>query len=199
MVVSAVYLAQLQHLLPLGDAWPRASDSTLTQFLSALAEELARIDGRALSAIDESDGRSTLEMLADWERVCGLPDTCSAGLATTIQERRAAIVAKLTAVGGASKAYFLALGESMGYTIEIDEFRPFIAGIGRCGDRLNGEHAVRHQWRVRVIGPRYTAFRTGASQCGDLLGKIVRADDLECKFKRLKPAHTNLIVSYLGA
>lgn len=200
MVMKAgAYLTQLQALLPPGAAWPRDAAATLTRLLAALAEELARVDARADDAVNESDPRSTLELLADWERVCGLPDACSAELATTLQERRAAVVAKLTGLGGTSKAYFLALATAMGYTVEIDEFRPFIPGLSRCGDRLNSGHAVRYQWRVRVTGPRYTPFRAGASQCGDLLGKIVRADDLECKLKRLKPAHTNLIVSYEGA
>lgn len=455
MVLSAeAYLAQLQALLPPGSAWPRAANATLTKLLGALAEELARLDARALALIDEADGRSTLELLSDWERVCGLPDPCplvnsrilppglyavedaeiasftrlgnatyfgsdgvlhtaadnqirrtydpvthayqgllieesrtnlltyseqfdnaawakaqstvitnaatapdgtltacklvesptanyhylnyngpsvASGIAHTmsvfirggevgyalikltgaayaagvwatlnlatgavtwpssagvgvasacrngwwrfsisapstaagtvivqiftsrtdtnnptytgdgasgvyvwgaqlesagepssyinttgtivtrpvdecavivplsLQERRAAIMAKLTAQGGASKAYFIALAASMGYVIEIDEFRPFITGMSRCGDRLNGGHAVRYQWRVRVVGARFTAFRAGASQCGDLLGKIARAQDLECKFKRLKPAHSRLTVSYEGA
>lgn len=195
----AAYQAQLQALLPPGLAWPRARGSTLTALLEALAAEFARADARTWKLIDESDPRSALELLTDWERVCGLPNACSAELATTLQERRAAVVARLTAIGGASPAYFIALASATGYAIEIDEFRPFVAGLSRCGDRLNGGHAVRHQWRVRVSGPRYTPFRTGASQCGDLLGKIARAEDLECKLRRLKPAHTNLIVSYLGA
>lgn len=193
------YLRQLQALLPPGSAWPRTASATLTRLLASLAEELARIDSRADDIVDESDPRTSMELFADWERVCGLPDACSAELATTLQERRAAVVEKLTSLGGTSKAYFIALAASMGYPIQIDEFRPFVAGVSRCGDPLNGGHAVRYQWLVRVSGPRYTPFRTGASQCGDLLGKIVRAEDLECKLKRLKPAHTNLTVSYEGA
>lgn len=196
---NGAYRKQLQALLPPGDAWPRRNNARLTTLLDALDEELNRVADRALDVVDESDPRATLELLADWERVCGLPDTCSSGLATTLQERRSAVVAKLTSVGGASRAYFIALAADMGYEIEIDEFRPFVTGLSRCGDQLNGGHAVRYQWRVRVVGPRYTPFRTGVSQCGDSLGKISRAEDLECKLKRLKPAHTNLIVSYEGA
>lgn len=198
-LTAAAYRSQLQALLPHGDAWPRAANASLTKLLDAFAEELARIDSRALNAVDESDGRMALELLADWERVCGLPDSCSASVATTLQERRGAVVAKLTAQGGASRAYFIALAASMGYTIEIDEFRPFVTGLSRCGEILGGGHSVRHQWRVRIPVARYTAFRTGSSQCGDLLGKLARATDLECKFKRLKPAHTHLIVSYEGS
>lgn len=193
------YLRQLQALLPPGRAWPRTNDATLTKLLRAMAKELARVDQRVADLIDESDPRTTREMLADWERVCGLPDTCSASVATTLQERRAAVEAKLTARGGQSKAYYTALAAKLGYAIEIDNFRPFICGISRCGQVLNGGPRVRYQWRVRVLGPRYTAFRTGASQCGDLLGKVTRADDLECKLQRLKPGYSRLIVSYEGA
>jgi uncharacterized protein YmfQ (DUF2313 family) len=52
---------------------------------------------------------------------------------------------------------------------------------------------------VRITEPRVTLFRAGASQAGDLLGKITRAEDLECLLARRKPAHTTCIVSYEGA
>ena len=193
------YRAQLQSLLPRGEAWPRQPDSTLGKFLAALSEEMARLDARAEQLLSEALPASSLELLPDWERLVGLPDTCSSELSTTISERRGNVVSKLTAQNGCSRAWLVEFAFRLGYTIEIDEFRPFIAGISRCGDLLNSGHSVRHTWRVRVIGPRYTPFRTGASQCGDLLGKITRAEDLECQLKRRKQAHTNLIVSYEGA
>ena len=43
----AAYRAQLQALLPLGDAWPRRPDAVLTRLLAAWAEEFARIDARS--------------------------------------------------------------------------------------------------------------------------------------------------------
>lgn len=194
------YRAQLQALLPPGDlVWPRRADTELGRLLTALAEGLAEADARAKQLLEESLPDSALEMLPDWERVVGLPDACSTELANTIAERRMNVVAKLTMRGGASKAWFIAFAAKLGYVIEIDEFRPFIAGLSRCGDRLDGDHVVRHTWRVRVQGPRYTPFRIGASQCGDRLGKITRAEDLECRMKRANQAHKNLIVAYEGA
>ncbi len=198
MALREAYTAALQALLPPGRAWPRTPGAVLTRLLSACAATFERLDLRALDLRNEADPRAARESLPEWERVCGLPDVCSAGLATTLQERRAAVVAKLTAQGGASKVYFIALALRMGYVIEIDEFRPFVASVSRCGERLNGGAAVRHIWRVRVIGPRQTLFRTGVSQAGDRLLKIDRAADLECKLKRLKPAHTRVVMSYQG-
>ena len=198
-MTAAAYRAQLQALLPPGAAWPRRPDATLTKLLDAISQELARVDARGGLLLDEALPAAALELLPDWERVVGLPDACSAALATTISERRQNVVSKLTQRGGASRAWFIEYAARLGYTIEIDEYRPFITGLARCGARLNGAPVVRHTWRIRVTGPRYTPFRTGASQCGDLLGKITRAEDLECQLKRRKQAHTNLIVSYEGA
>jgi len=198
-MTAAAYLAQLQALLPPGDAWPRQPNATLTRLLAAIADELARVDACGDQLFSEALPAAALELLSDWERIAGLPDACSTELATTIAERRQDVISALTRQGGSSRAWFIAFAARFGYEVEIDEFRPFVAGLSSCGDQLLGGHAVRHTWRVRVIGARYTAFRTGASQCGDLLGKITRAEDLECRMKRLKQAHTNLIVSYEGA
>jgi len=198
-ITATAYRSQLQALLPPGDAWPRRAEAVLTKLLAALAEELARVDARSDQLLGEALPESVLELLSDWERVVGLPDACSAELATTVAERRQDVVSILTQQGGSSRAWFIAFAARLGYEVEIDEFRPFVTGISRCGDQLLGGHAVRYSWRVRVIGARYIPFRTGSSQCGDSLGKISRAEDLECRLKRLKQAHTNLIVSYEGA
>ena len=196
MLTRDDYRGLLASLAPRGMALPLDETSTWQRLLGALAEELARVDARGDDLLREADPRSALEMLSDWERVCGLPDECTGDVATTLQERRAAVVARLTGLGSQSLAYFQALVDVLGYTVTIEEFRPFICGRSRCGDILGGPHAVRHTWRVAVDGPRVTWFRTGASQCGDHLATIQEAFDLECLLNRYKPAHTRLVFSY---
>lgn len=191
------YLESLQSLLPPGQAWTRQADADLTKVLRIVAGEFARIDARAQQLINESDPRTTTEMLSDWEATVGLPNKCS-GLGQTLQERRQAVVQKLTMGGGQSKAFYIELAELLGYEITIDEFRPFICGISRCGDVLNGGHEVRFYWRVNVPDPRLTYFRTGISTCGERLMTVQRAEDLECALNYAKPAHTELIFSYEG-
>lgn len=193
----AAYLTFLQSLLPPGQAWSFDHLSMFTRVLNVAAGELARIHARADDLLNEADPRNTLEMMGDWERNYGLPDLCTGDI-ETLQERRRALVQKVTGTGGQSKAYFQAIAETLGYQIVIDEYRPFIAGISRCGDVLNGGHDVRYHWRVRVLGPRLTYFRAGTSRCGEKLMSIRRAEDLECILRRLKPAHTNLIFAYEG-
>lgn len=108
------YREQLQALLPPGRAWPRESGAVLTQVLDGLAQELSRVDLRVENLIDEIDPRTTGELLPDFERVYGLPDPCVTDSLTTDQ-RRNALVSKISNQGGQSPAYFLSVLERLGY------------------------------------------------------------------------------------
>lgn len=198
---AAAYKAQLAALLPRGRAWPREDGSALMQLMHAEAEELARIDGRISDLLEEVDPRTTLELLDDWERVAGLPDTCIAA-PDSIAERRAAIQSRITGMGGQTREYFINLAATLGFAITIDEFRPFRVGDGRVGEMLCDE-AWAHVWRVNVQPPavddgrgltiRY--FRVGQSRVGERLvgfGSL----DLECIIRRAAPAHTTVNFAY---
>lgn len=108
------YREQLQSLLPRGSAWPRESGAVLTQVLDGLAQELARVDLRVENLINEIDPRTTGELLPDFERVYGLPDPCVTDALTTDQ-RRNALVSKISNQGGQSPAYYLSVLERLGY------------------------------------------------------------------------------------
>jgi uncharacterized protein YmfQ (DUF2313 family) len=198
---ALAYQAQLAALLPRGRAWPREDGSELMKLMHAKAEELARIDGRVSDLLEEVDPRTTLELLDDWERVAGLPDSCIAA-PDSIAERRAAVQSRITGMGGQTREYFINLAATLGFAITIDEFQPFRVGAGRVGDLLYGE-AWAHVWRVNVQPPaiddggglsiRY--FRVGESRVGERLvgfGSL----DLECIIRRAAPAHSIVIFAY---
>lgn len=185
------YLAQLQALLPQGPAWPRDAGATLTKLLQAMADELARIDGRAAQLIEEADPRTTDELLADWERVAGLPDSCVTAAQSTAQ-RRAALHAKLTTLGGQSTAYFIALAASLGYTVTITEFH-----LHTVEDDVNYPlygHPWRFAWQVNA--PQNTV---GTLSVTDTVADPLAwwgNELLECVIRRLKPAHTHVLFAY---
>ncbi len=196
------YLHLLLSFLPNGELWDdlRRPGSGIYEILKAVAQEYARVDARAQDLRIELDPRYSVELLKDWEDFTGLPDPCSSGLVTTLQERQQAVVTKLTVKGGQTKQFYINLATALGYTITIVEYKPFVCGLSQCGvDQLMGGHDVRHHWRVRVTGPRVTNFRCGQSQVGiDPITKISKAEDLECRFKKMNQAHRNLHFTYEG-
>jgi uncharacterized protein YmfQ (DUF2313 family) len=111
----------LRILLPIGDAWPRAVPELVRdQVLDGLGLSYDRVRRRALDLVEESDPRTAIEMLPEWEAALGLPDTC-APLADTVAERQRRAHAKLIARGGDTIAYFTAVAAALGFAITIEE------------------------------------------------------------------------------
>lgn len=190
------YREQLKALLPPGRAFPRERGTTLHGLLDAMAQELARLDARADRLTFEAVPSTTAELLADWERVAGLPDTCSGLLADTQQGRRNDLVSKLVSRGGQSIAYFKEVAAALGFDIEIEEFRPFRAGWSQAGDALtNGDWVFT--WRIRAPEVTVVPFRAGIGAAGEPLATWGN-EGLECRINRYKPAHTNVIFGYGG-
>lgn len=195
------YRAAALTLLPQGRAWPTDEpDSALARAWAAVADGYARHHARTLDLLHgESDPAAAFELLPEWERTAGLPDDCAPADAT-LEERRAALVARLAGRGGQTVGYFEALAAALGYDATVTERRPFTCGRSQCG----GAHeiappAIRNRWRLAVAGPRVERFRVGAGQCGvHALTMLRRAEDLECRLARLKPAQSAVTIGYEG-
>ncbi len=206
---GAEYAEALAALLPRGPAWPRENNRALMGLVAGLAEIWgSRVDSRAADLLGrESDPRSTIELLEDWERMAGLPDACLAE-PLTIGDRQKALVSRLTMIGGQSRAFFIGLAASLGYEITITEHSPFMAGISRVGDTRDGAGdyrweigpaEVRYYWNIHLAAARLTWFRAGVGQAGaDPHLRISLATDLECLIRRFKPAHTEVFFDYTG-
>ena len=195
------YLAQCLALLPRGLAWTQQLGSNLSWLLQAWSDEFSRVDDRCNDLVNEADPRTAYELLPDWERVAGLPDPCAIGTNTTLQERRMALVSKLTSIVDQSRASYIALAETMGYSIQIVEYQPFMCGLSQCGvsQLMSLGALIRHYWTVVILGPRVTYFRLGESECGiDPIVKLSVAADLECRFRSLNQAHRVLNFLYEG-
>lgn len=188
------YLRQLQALLPPGPAWPKDDAATLTHLLSALSAELARVDGRALTLVEEADPRTVAELFADWERVAGLPDACAQAFGgdQTMAQRRAALVGRLTTLGGQSPAYFIGLAAALGYAITITEFHAHT--VNDDVEFQLYDVAWNFAWQVNAVLDTVTEF-TVEGAVEDALAAWGNAL-LECVINRLKPAHTAVLFSY---
>src|SRR6516162_2792503 len=123
------------ELLPQGQAWPKHSlDSVLWKACDGLNNYWGWVDGRAADLLEqESDPRTTVELLPDWERNWGLPDPCFAE-PLSVHDRQVALVQRMTIEGGQSRQFFVDVAAQLGYTITITEYRPFMTGIDKVGD-----------------------------------------------------------------
>lgn len=176
---TATWLGALQALLPPGVAITREPQANVTKLLEAWAAML----GDAELSFDEwfaqYDPNVAVAMLEDWERFLGLPDICDAGIAQTLQERRAAVVERLCIMGGNSRQYFIDMMARRGIPITIDEL-------------------ATHFWRVNAPMANMRYFRVGGS--ASRMGERLRSwgdPPTECRIRRLKPAHTRVVFGYV--
>jgi uncharacterized protein YmfQ (DUF2313 family) len=209
------YGTEFLTYLPQGQAWPRQPGTTLDLACRGLVDYYGTVDGRAADLLEiESDPRHTVELLPDWERNWGLPEECIAA-PQSIGERQLALVHKMTMIGGQSRQYFINLAASIGYTITISEYAPFMVGVSQVGDTrtppldpnpLVGDYRwyiggpeMRFYWTVHVGQAKLIWFRCDSGQTGvDPHLRIGIADDLECILNKYKPAQTKIVFDYSG-
>lgn len=143
------YTEAFLALLPQGQAWPRAIESVLVRTCRGLCEYWGFVDGRAGDLLEiESDPRTTIEMLEDWERNWGLPDPCYTS-PQSIDQRHLALMMRMTMLGAQSREFFIAVAAMLGYTITITEYRTFVVGLDRCGDNRvygDGSSPMFNEW-----------------------------------------------------
>ena len=152
------YAQQFLALLPYGQAWPRHPLSTLVLTCEGLSDYWGFVDGRAADLLEvESDPRSTVELLPDWERNWGLPDPCYTA-PQTIGQRQLALVMRMTMQGAQSREFFISVAAMIGYTITITEYRTFVVGLDRVGDaRVYGatgapDPKMYNEWGIPIMG-----------------------------------------------
>jgi uncharacterized protein YmfQ (DUF2313 family) len=150
------YAEAMQALLPQGQAWPRHDDSALMKVVRGLTAIWGNFEVRASMLLEvESDPRTTIELLPDWERNWGLPDPCyNAPLSGG--ERQTALVQRMTIEGGQSRQFFIDAAAYIGYTISISEYRPFMCGVDRCGDNRvygDGSTPMFDEWGKPICNP----------------------------------------------
>lgn len=209
---------QLLALTPPGGAFPRDRDSVWGRSLRPLAEEHARFEADAEALLRETDPRDAPRMLEDYERVLG-EDPCLGATANLPPEIRRSIAhQRWTQRGGATPAFFVALGASLGIEVQVIESQPWEVGIATVDDELIAE-AQRFEWRLLVRpGPPLTeagapllledgqplrlespsiltAFEVGVSDVDTPLEGFTRSP-IECFARRHAPAHTSLFFAY---
>ncbi|MFT3843357.1 MAG: DUF2313 domain-containing protein [Myxococcaceae bacterium] len=143
------YGRMLRALFPPGRAFNLEVGGVISETCEALAVELQRVHDRGVDLINETDPRTAVETLPDWERVFGLPNVFVPEILPTIAERQVAVTAMYVWRGGQSYSFFANLVKACGYSLaSIDLFAG--TGLLRVGDRVG----------KRCYGKKYAyAFR----------------------------------------
>jgi len=190
---AADYLAAMQALMPRGRVWPTESGTVQTQVLSGLVQTYARHNARATNLLIDAFPSSTEELLPEWEATLGLPDPC-AGLAPTIQLRRAQVMARFTGTGGQSSQYFVQMAATLGYAITITQFAPFKFGQTTFGTQMYGADWA-FAWQVNAPSFSINRFQFGVDGFGEPLATW-NNNVLQCELQNAAPAHTTLMFNY---
>lgn len=192
MGLNEFYRDELVALLPPGRVWPRHLEAVLPHLMHAFGDEFARLHLRALQLLDERSPALATELLDEWEADLGLPDACGV-VATDTPARRAAVLSRLLATGGQTPAFYLQVLEAYGIAASIDEFLPHSVDDD-VEVELCGEDWV-YAWRINLPAVTVREFSVldsvedALAQWGDLY--------VECLIRRIAPAHTIPLFSYL--
>lgn len=187
---------EMLSLLPPGWIWPRAEEkSLLAAVLQPAAVMISEIEATAAAMMEEIDPRTAVHCLPDFERVLG-PDPCGRDLSTlSVAERQQLAHQRWTARGGQSVAYFTAFAARRGVDIRIREARPSQVGVMLAGDELINS-PEQFIWRIELLLGIWDYFRAGEHTAGDLLFSF-ELSDIECDLRRLQPAQSRLIFTYV--
>ncbi|CAG8864069.1 putative phage tail protein [Pseudomonas fluorescens] len=174
------YVEQLRQLLPPGPAFDLELQPELAQLLAGLAPELARVEGNNDSLLLELNPATATVLLPAWEGYLGLPDVCTVPGSQTLEERRLAVIDKLTATGAPQLSYYRKVGNQVGITVDIEEFRPARVGPASVGDFLYGDG---WPWGWIAAAP-LDAYGTSSAAA------------LDCRLQRDAPEYTDVVLAY---
>lgn len=119
------FLAAIVAALPPGKAFAVWAGSVKEKFWTGVANLVAKVHDDIIALIDiELDPRATVNLLDRWEECWGLPDSCITDPGDIVNRRRL-LVSKIADPGGLTKARYIQLAASLGYTVTIDEIAPF--------------------------------------------------------------------------
>lgn len=187
MATATDYKNMLIALLPKGEAWDSAD---IVPQMTALAEELARIDARLAALIEESDPRTVTELIDEWETDWSLPTECTGPL-DTLEKRRDALINRIRTTPDQSRQTYIDFAEQAGYTITITEYS--------AGDAVPGHPEIPTADAAFVVQINSALTGFDDREMGDDMGEPFATwgdTFLECTLRELSQAHHVLIFAY---
>jgi len=190
------YAYQLDELLPRGPIWKRRQGTVLDAFIFALSNELARVNNKAESILDEADPRTSMELLENWFNDWGIPSACLAALADpSLEEKRKELITKIISSRSLTAEFFKEVAETLGYECEIVTYSAFTVADTVEKPLFGTEWNTSYAMGIRVKSQSPTKLFTANWTVDQPLA--VWGDQLfECLMRELIPAHVIAIFEY---
>ena len=200
VVSTGAYRQQLLALLPRGPAWPRDGGTALVALLGAFSESYETLDNRAVALLADVRPDTTVDLLADFERVLALPDDCTPAV-STFDARRRAVVDKTTARANISPSAYLDVAMVFGYLdAEILEQHSGAAEAAAAQPEHNivvTDGKWRYVWWLILGGEvPQVDYLDVLSGVGEALAVTEATIEIACRIRQLAPAHTYPIVTW---
>lgn len=191
----------LARHLPIGRVWEKgfSQDSVIGKYLLGLACEFYRFETLASDIVKEFDISQTNQLLIEWEKSVGLPDSCFQ-TDLTIAQRRVQVEQKLGKFGGAqTKADFERIAAAFGITAQVF--------YGSCGDGFS------FPWEFPTVFINYADYKEASHTIIVAITEIYTTDStfalvfpipfssgpltfLQCIFRKLAPANVEVVVLF---
>ena len=187
--------------LPIGRVWQAgfSPDSNIGKFLLGLACEFFRFEYLSNLLSKEMDIRKTDQLLIEWEKSVGIPDSCFR-VFSDISSRRALVEQKLAKFGGVQTAQdFENAALGLGFTVEVyygaagggfSWPMTFPTVFISYADYTEESHTI-----VIIITGTYVSDDTFALPFPLPFG-ISPTQFLQCIFRKLAPANVEVIVLF---
>jgi uncharacterized protein YmfQ (DUF2313 family) len=205
------YKELIENLLPQGAVWEVNDQPNLSALLESFAEEFCRADQKIKDVLKEMDPREANELIDEWNSLLGLPDECTPE-DQDLTEIQAQLHREYTRTGGISKLALENLATGLGFTIDVRNATPFLAGHSVAGDFLTndferifvagstaGEYLKEVGWKYYFI-VEVPASGSEVFEAGDVAGTPLREFTnfvVQCTLKKLKPAHAAVFFQFV--
>lgn len=177
-------------LLPRGSAFTRDKNGDIAKVFTGFAEELKRFDERIDALIEESDPRTVIELIDDYENDWGLPTDCTGPL-ITLAQRRQALVDRIVNIADQSRQTYIDRAADLGFVVTVTEYS--------AGDSVPGhaeipaaDAAFVVQINAGLEGFQRRVFGGPHGEPYSVFGNAL----LECGINQIAMTHHVIIFSY---
>lgn len=183
-----------------GKTFSKYKGSYWQKLLSSILVEVKRIRDEICELRGEVIPSKTVKLIDEHEIEYGLPEPCNLIAPTDFEARKKELIRKVNSSGGNYINYFRDLAARLGIDVIITEdpsTQSFLSGRNKSGDKIWGSIWL-FTWYIEVQNVNINVFLSGQNQSGTPL-RWWGAEEIECFFNLLKPAHTNISIKFVPA